>query len=131
MNDQQQEPTLPASESHAARLTRLRTTGFRKLRAGRIHVRCYVCGRKMSNMAREEHDPATAVLIETPCERCPVGKEPETFYYDAAGVEVEEWGAFDAADDGECCGNPNGCTLNCWMHPEAGELVVDPSRSTP
>lgn len=92
-------PTTAPRETRDERLLRLRTNGFRKLREGKIHVRCYVCGRKMSNTAREQYDPPTAVLIETPCERCNAGKEPPTYYYDAAGVEVEEEDDYGDYDD--------------------------------
>jgi hypothetical protein len=108
---QPQEPKLPAAESHADRLTRLRTTGFRKLRDGRIHVRCYTCGRKVSNTTRMDYDPPTAVLIETPCEKCSQGcKEPESFYYDATGTEVEEPNPYCA----DC-----GCYLGGGMTPRS------------
>lgn len=75
-------------------LLELRTSGFRKLRDGRIHMRCYSCGLKRSNVARQKYDPPNAVLIESPCEACCMGsKDPEWFYYDERGSElVPEYG---------------------------------------
>lgn len=63
-------------------------SGFAKLREGRIHLRCYKCGRKMSNVERDEYDPPTAVLMETPCPECVDGMEPPTDYFDATGKQV-------------------------------------------
>lgn len=85
-----EDPRFIEPEPIGERLLRLRTTGFRKLREGRIHVRCYTCGRKMSNTHREPHDPSNAVLLETACERCSMGgKDHEVNYYDAAGSFIE------------------------------------------
>jgi hypothetical protein len=67
----------------------LRTSGFKPLKPGRIHVRCPVCGRKLSNMARGEDDPSSAVLAETWCPRC-VGSDYDsgTDFFDADGGRV-------------------------------------------
>lgn len=76
---------------------------FGKLRDGKIHLRCYVCGRKMSNTDRDaESDPSNAVLIETPCPKCAGSdKGCETFYYDAQG-ETIEWDTSDAPKAVSC-----------------------------
>lgn len=140
-NGQPQEPEPSRDATVPDRLTRLRTTGFRKLRPGRIHVRCYSCGRKMSNMGREEYDPPTAVLIETPCEKCAMGgKDPESFYFDAAGEEIvdnycEVCGAYldggmvERASDTLCVE----CAEDAATDSLAGAPVpaVELSRSTP
>lgn len=63
--------------------------GFKKHRAGRIHVKCRGCGRKLSNMPRSDFDPANAVLVVTVCEKHDTGcGGPEEFYYDAEGKEI-------------------------------------------
>jgi hypothetical protein len=78
-------------------LHELRTTGFAKLRDGRIHVRCPDCGRKQSNAARlPDQDPSNATLIEVVCARCGQGcKDPESFWFDAEGNEIR-WDGSDA-----------------------------------
>lgn len=68
----------------------LEYAGFRKHRAGRIHVICPACGRKQSNMPRCEtvpRDPPTATLVGVYCERCSEGCKIEgpAFYRDAEG----------------------------------------------
>lgn len=69
--------------------------GFKKHRAGRIHVLCRQCGRKMSNMPRQAFDEPKAVLVSTVCEKHDTGcGGPEEFYYDADGKEIR----FDDAD---------------------------------
>ena len=75
------------------RLLVLRTTGFRKLRPGRIHMRCWTCGRKQSNMPRESYDPTTAVLAQFPCPRCADtgAKGVNVAYFDARGAEVFQY----------------------------------------
>lgn len=66
-------------------------SGFRPLRSGRIHLRCPKCGRKQSNMARYDCDPADAALAEVHCPKCASGsKDPGTQYFDASGREVEQ-----------------------------------------
>ena len=72
-------------------LAELRTTGFHKLKKDRIHLRCPTCGRKQSNMPREEFDSPKAFLAEIICDRCANGcKDPETYYYDNKGIIIEE-----------------------------------------
>jgi hypothetical protein len=67
-----------------------RLAGFRPLKPGRIHLRCPHCRRKMSNMARADHDPPRAVVCELPCPKCSQGcKEPPSYYYDAEGEPVD------------------------------------------
>lgn len=63
--------------------------GFSPLRAGKIHVYCPHCGRKFSNMARQEFDPALATLVHVWCDRCGSGGKdsPETFFA-ADGKEI-------------------------------------------
>ena len=73
----------------AKSLLELRTTGFKPLRDGRIHVRCPQCGRKQSNAPRDELDPPAATLVEIPCPNCGAGcKIDEGDYYDVRGREV-------------------------------------------
>lgn len=72
----------------------LEYVGFRKHRAGRIHVICPTCGRKQSNMPRCDEitpkDPPTATLVGVWCERCSDGCKVEgpAFYRDAEGREL-------------------------------------------
>lgn len=73
-------------------LRALRTRGFSKLRSGRIHLRCPLCGRKMSNARRSEYDPPSAVLAEVACDKHSGLKDPPTNYFDKEGVEVEDDG---------------------------------------
>jgi hypothetical protein len=64
--------------------------GFHRLRAGKIHLQCPKCRRKMSNIDRCDHDPDTAVLVQIFCERCGAGgKDAESYYFDAQGRELD------------------------------------------
>jgi|HubBroStandDraft_4_1064222.scaffolds.fasta_scaffold532577_3 hypothetical protein len=66
--------------------------GFKPLRAGRIHLYCPRCKRKMSNMARAEHDPTQAALLVVPCSKyeCSGGCKIEGGdYLDSHGKEIE------------------------------------------
>lgn len=81
-------PPAPPRSEMSKSLRELRTTGFRKLREGRIHLRCYVCGRKVSNSTRMPHDPPHAVLMEVPCECSQGDKGCDVFYFDANGDEL-------------------------------------------
>lgn len=67
-------------------------SGYRKLKAGRIHLLCPTCGRKQSNMPREDYDPESAAIAEIQCPKCADGpyggKDAPTFYYDAHGKDV-------------------------------------------
>lgn len=75
----------------AKSLHELRTSGFSRLREGRIHMRCPECGRKVSNTQRTEYDLPQAVLVENYCPDCAVGsKDPPITYFDANGVEVPD-----------------------------------------
>ena len=69
----------------------LRTTGFAKLREGRIHNRCYSCGRKISNQRRMDYDPTIAFLCESECPRCgnrSGSKDAEWYYFDSDGNQL-------------------------------------------
>lgn len=70
-------------------LTERRTTGFRSLRPGRIHVRCPRCGVKRSNTPRGEDDPPTAALCEVECPKCGMGGFPTPEFFDAAGTLID------------------------------------------
>ncbi len=71
-------------------LLTLRTTGFAKLRDGRIHMRCPSCGRKWSNMKRQSYDPPNGFLAELGCEKCSMGgKDMGESYFDASGTYIE------------------------------------------
>ena len=79
------------------RLHRLRTTGFKPLRPGRIHYRCPGCGRKQSNMPKRDGkdgyppDPKNAFLAETCCPKCCVGhKDCGVNFYDKRGREIDD-----------------------------------------
>jgi hypothetical protein len=61
-----------------------RMDGYKPLKAGRIHLRCPKCGRKMSNGPRADYDPLEAVLIETHCENCCGDDKDSTIDYFAA-----------------------------------------------
>ena len=65
-----------------------RMAGWPKLREGKIHLRCYSCGRRMSNIDRDEYDTPNAVLVEAECDKHTGSMEPPTFYYDASGTEI-------------------------------------------
>jgi ribosomal protein L37E len=69
----------------------LQFVGFKKLRPGRIHILCQRCGRKQSNMKRdEEYDPPTAALMHILCERCGNGCWVEGgSYMDARGRWID------------------------------------------
>ena len=65
--------------------------GFKPLKDGCIHLRCYKCGRKQSNMPREPWDHPKAVLCEILCPKCSEGAmEPPSFYVDADDNELNE-----------------------------------------
>lgn len=66
--------------------------GFAKLRRGRIHMFCPRCGRKLSNMQRdEETDPRSAVLVHVFCLRCSEGcKETPMYFYNARGQRIRD-----------------------------------------
>lgn len=63
--------------------------GFKKHRPGRIHLLCDMCGRKMSNMPRGEHDPKRAVLLVYPCDKHPEVNQPDSDYYDDKGEWID------------------------------------------
>jgi len=64
--------------------------GYRKLRSGRIHIYCPHCGRKTSNVFRQEFDPPAAVLVHEACEKCSQGcKGCISDYLDADGRWVD------------------------------------------
>jgi predicted RNA-binding Zn-ribbon protein involved in translation (DUF1610 family) len=66
-----------------------RMSGYRPLKADRIHLRCPKCGRKQSNMLRIPSDPLAAVLAEILCPKCGSGgKDADTSYYDSQGREL-------------------------------------------
>lgn len=64
--------------------------GYRKLRPGKIHVFCPHCGRKFSNIPREDYDPPSAVLMHLCCDRCGQGCKIDgpDCYYDANGKKT-------------------------------------------
>lgn len=51
-------------------------------------MRCPTCGRKQSNMPRQEYDPDAAALLELQCERCNKGDFAIEHYFDLEGKEV-------------------------------------------
>ena len=65
--------------------------GFKAHRAGRIHILCTGCGRKVSNMARTKDDPPGAVLMHLPCENCSEGCKVDgpSRYLDARGRQLD------------------------------------------
>jgi ribosomal protein L37E len=77
----------------------LEWAGYHKLRAGKIHVYCPHCGRKVSNAERGEFDPPRATLVHTWCDRCGSGGKdsPETFF-DANGKEIDFQEVYDLID---------------------------------
>ena len=64
--------------------------GFKPLKAGRIHLYCPSCKRKLSNTRRTDYDPPTAVLAHLACERCSEGckVDGESKYMDARGRSI-------------------------------------------
>lgn len=63
--------------------------GFKPHKPGRIHLYCPPCGRKLSNMPRDTHDPPTAVLAHVLCEKCSRGmKGDDVGFLDAKGKFV-------------------------------------------
>jgi hypothetical protein len=74
-------------------LLALRTKGFKPLKEGRIHFRCPVCGRKQSNMKRDEYDPEGAFLYEVACDKakCSGGcKDLWADWFDAKGNKMPD-----------------------------------------
>ena len=70
-------------------LHELRTSGFHKLRPGKIHIRCDVCGRKYSNAETSEFDVEGAFLAEFACDKCGQGNKGGPLrYFDAQGMEL-------------------------------------------
>lgn len=67
----------------------LRTTGFDPLKPGMIHLRCPLCGQKVSNAPRYQDDMPETVLVEVLCAIC-AGNADELscYYFDAEGNEV-------------------------------------------
>lgn len=71
-------------------LLELRTNGFNKSKEGRIHLRCFKCGRKHSNALRSEEDPQKAFLLEILCDKCGMGcKDGFGGYFDKLGNELD------------------------------------------
>lgn len=71
-------------------LLELRTKGFNKLKSGRIHLRCFKCGRKHSNSIRAKTDPPEAFLLEILCDKCGMGcKDGHGGYFDELGNELD------------------------------------------
>lgn len=65
--------------------------GFNRLRAGRIHLYCPHCGRKMSNVMRDVEDPRRATLAHVWCLRCSNGcKECGVTFFDSRGRRLRE-----------------------------------------
>jgi hypothetical protein len=65
--------------------------GYRPLRAGRIHLWCPECHRKMSNVPRTDVDPPRAALAHVLCPRCAdtLGvKDDSASYLDRNGKRV-------------------------------------------
>ena len=67
--------------------------GYQPIRRGRIHLLCPACGRKQSNVPRQEEpvaDPRTAVLAVTLCDGdCSAGiKDSEMRFRDSRGREL-------------------------------------------
>ena len=70
-------------------LLELRTQGFHKTKKGKIHLRCPYCGRKTSNVDRQDYDPEKAFLVEIACDNCCQGcKDNPQYYYDKKGKEI-------------------------------------------
>lgn len=71
------------------------TTGFKALKKDRIHLLCSHCGRKQSNVNRDEQcDPKRAVVVDILCPRCcdkTGAKEPGTTYYSIHGKVIDWW----------------------------------------
>lgn len=91
-NPSDRPPTAGETTTPEMKLSRLRRHGFSVLMKGKIHLRCPECGRKMSNVDREEFDPPDAFLAEILCGECAdsVGAmEPTTLYFDRQGNEVK------------------------------------------
>lgn len=61
----------------------------RPLKEGRIHLLCPHCGRKQSNIRREEADPDDAILVVVDCPKC-CDMGSETNYYDVNGKEISQ-----------------------------------------
>lgn len=68
-----------------------RILGFNPIRPEKIHLHCPQCGRKQSNMPREDYDPPSAILAVILCPKCADAcgaKDAGTDYYDAYGEQV-------------------------------------------
>jgi hypothetical protein len=84
---------------------RLPWAGFAQLRAGRIHVWCPSCHRRLSNMERQAEDPPTAELVHCWCDKCSAGcKDTPMYYYDGNGDRV-----FACVECGCSVGSPGLC----------------------
>lgn len=80
--------------------------GYRKLRPGRIHLYCPKCGRKRSNVRRnEDYDPPNAVISHVWC--CGDFDGPER-YFDANGKAIDYWAWFDARHQNALPAGPRG-----------------------
>lgn len=63
--------------------------GFKEIKEDKIHLKCFKCGRKQSNMPRFD-DPIEAILLETLCPKCSEGcKDSESFYYNKNGKLIQ------------------------------------------
>lgn len=66
---------------------RVKVPRFRPLRDGRIHLRCSVCGRKVSNVKRADWDHPDALWAEFPCDlHCEGG---EVFFFNRHGHQLD------------------------------------------
>ncbi len=77
----------------AKELREKRTKGFHPLKDGCVHIRCWNCGMKRSNVPRADYDPPRAFLAETPCPKCCDrlhAFEPGVDWYDANGDELSD-----------------------------------------
>ena len=80
--------------------------GYKPLRAGRIHVFCPRCHRKVSNAERGKYDPPRATLVHTQCDRCGSGgKDCEETFFAASGREIP-WEEIERQIEAETGGQP-------------------------
>lgn len=71
----------------------LEWAGFQPWRAGRIHIFCPTCHRRLSNAERTQYDPPNAVLVHIWCEKCSSGSKTDIGgYFDRRGKEISDYG---------------------------------------
>ena len=56
---------------------------------GKIHLICPICYKRALNMPKQPEDPDGASVLRVPCDAHDEVNQPETWYYDMDGNEVD------------------------------------------